>query len=322
MAPTSTLPGGAGTDQPARAGRRPLIPQILILLSENWTMCDPRRLRRLVDYAVMAEEAGVDGVVVGEHVVMGAKSGDRGLPMNTRDWMMAGNQDPGHPHPSHLVVLSAIAAVTRDLRLVAAGVTSPLRHPLLRAKEMASLDLMCDGRLAVMPSVSWQREEYAALGIPFAERGAILDEQLRVWQSLWTKGSPISFRGKHFAFEDVYVEPSPYRPGGPQLWFGGLPTSPWSIRRTVDYGTGFFPVGLSDAAQLDPLRTAMAAAGRDFDQLQVASFVRGPQFASPTDLLDVSAAVSAADELVRAGVNTLVFKPSQFIDDDNQFAEL
>ena len=74
----------------------------------------------------------------------------------------------------------------------------------------------------VQPTVSWSRDEYAALGVPFAERGRILDEQLHVLNLLW-RSSPASFHGAYADFDDIYLEPKAYRPGGPTLWFGGQP---------------------------------------------------------------------------------------------------
>ena len=113
---------------------------------------------------------------------------------------------------------------------------TPLRHPLIVAKELATLDLLSEGRLIAMPTVSWQREEYEALGVPFEARGAILDEQLEIWHRLWTVGSPVSADGEHFRFPAVFIEPPPHRVGGPELWIGGLTFAPWAIRR-VSCGT-------------------------------------------------------------------------------------
>ena len=76
------------------------------------------------------------------------------------------------PWPSSLVLLSAIAAATTRLRLAACAVIAPLRHPLLLARELGTLDLLSEGRLVVQPTVSWHRDEYEALGVPFRKRGA------------------------------------------------------------------------------------------------------------------------------------------------------
>jgi alkanesulfonate monooxygenase SsuD/methylene tetrahydromethanopterin reductase-like flavin-dependent oxidoreductase (luciferase family) len=83
----------------------------------------------------------------------------------------------------------------------------------------------------VLPTVSWHEEEYAALGVPFAQRGAMLDEQLEILAGCWAPG-PVSHRGCFYAFEEVWVEPRPYRAEGPPLWFGGTPST-----RTTCEGT-------------------------------------------------------------------------------------
>ena len=113
-----------------------------------------------------------------------------GCPANPRDYALPGNQDPATPWPSPLVLLSAIAAATTRIRLVAGALISPLRHPLATAKDLATLDRLSGGRLVVQPTVSWHRDEYDALGVPFGQRGEILDEQLEIWAEAWN-GSPV-----------------------------------------------------------------------------------------------------------------------------------
>ena len=129
-----------------------------------------------------AEDAGFDAVMVSEHVVLGPDAEADGLPSNPRDYALPGNQDPAMPWPSSLVLLSAVAAATTRLRLVAGAIIPPLRHPLLLAKDLATLDLLSEGRLVVQPTVSWHRAEYDALGVPFGSRGALLDEHLAAWE--------------------------------------------------------------------------------------------------------------------------------------------
>ena len=153
-----------------------------------------------------AEAVGVDGVMVSDHVVLGPSSNESGEPLNLRDYAMPGNQDPATPWPSPYVLLAAIAARTTTLRLVLGAIISPIRHPLVTAKDLGTLDLLSRGRLVVLPTVSWHRDEYAALGVDFTRRGAILDEQLEIWRRVWT-GSPVAFHGRHYDFDDVWVEP-------------------------------------------------------------------------------------------------------------------
>ena len=162
-----------------------------MVLTENWTLRPTPTLDDLVDLAVAAESVGVDGVMVSDHVVLGPSADEAGRPMNERDYAMPGNQDPSTPWPSPYVLLAAIAARTTRLRLVLGAIISPLRHPLVTAKDLGTLDLLSAGRLVVLPTVSWHRDEYAALGVDFQRRGEILDEQLEVWRRVWTT-SPAS----------------------------------------------------------------------------------------------------------------------------------
>ena len=143
-------------------------PRLLLILTENWTMRPPPDVGDLVAFAVEAERAGIDGVMVSEHIVLGPSANAGGLPVNPRDYALPGNQDPASPWPSPVVLLSAIAAATDRLRLVAGAIISPLRHPLAIAKDLATLDRLSRGRLVVRPTVSWHRDEYEALGSPSA----------------------------------------------------------------------------------------------------------------------------------------------------------
>ncbi|MDP6242766.1 MAG: LLM class flavin-dependent oxidoreductase [Myxococcota bacterium] len=100
---------------------------------------------------------------------------------------------PDQHMPSQIVMLSAIAAVTKTIRLNAAATLAPLRHPLLNAKQWATLDLVSGGRVTILPIGSWQAEEYEAFGIPHEERGRRLDEQLEIMRLVW-KETPASYR--------------------------------------------------------------------------------------------------------------------------------
>jgi probable F420-dependent oxidoreductase len=270
--------------------------------------------------AQAAEDAGIDGVMLSEHIVLGPSSGAAGVMGNPRDYAAPGNQDPRTPWPDSIVLMSAIAAVTTRLRLIGAAIIAPLRHPILLAHQLAALDLVSEGRLVVHPTVSWHREEYEALGVPFERRGALLDEHLAAWKALWRQ-TPASFHGEHYAFDDAYLEPKPYRPEGPRMWFGGITVSPWIIRRLVEHGHGLHPFGQPTAAELEPLRAALAAAGRDFADLEVVGGIRArfPDDDSPGDLDEAAEAIPAQLE---AGYTTICFKPSMFTDDPAQVPAL
>jgi probable F420-dependent oxidoreductase len=286
---------------------------MLLILSENWTMTDGRDLRRLVGWAREAEDAGFDAVMVSEHIVLGPDAGADGLMANPREYALPGNQDPATPWPSSLLLLSAIAAVTRRIRLVASAVLAPLRHPLPLAKELATLDVLSEGRLVVQPTVSWSRDEYAALGVPFGQRGRRLDEHLESWRRAWGP-SPASYEGDHYRFRDVYCEPKPFRPEGPPLWFGGSTLHDRLLDRLVRHGRGFNPLGRPGPGDLTRLAGRLAAAGRDMGEMELVGGTRAvfPDDHSPADL---GRALAAIPEQRAEGFTTFCVKPSQFIDD-------
>ena len=295
-------------------------PRLVLVLSENWTLISPRDLRALVRMAREAEDAGIDGVMLSEHIVLGPGAGAAGRMENPRDYAAPGNQDPATPWPDSLVLLSAIAAATTRLRLIAAAIIAPLRHPLLLAHQLATLDLLSEGRLVVQPTVSWQREEYDALGVPFGRRGALLDEHLAAWKAAW-RDTPASFAGEHYRFADVYLEPKPWRPDGPRLWFGGRSLRPWIVRRLVEHGHGFHPFGQPTVEEMAPLVAAMTAAGRDMAEIEVVGGIRG-RFPDCGGVADLSEAAAAIPAQVRRGYTTICFKPSQFTDDPAQVGPL
>ncbi len=295
-------------------------PRMCLILSENWTMTSGRDLPALVRWAREAEDAGFDAVMISEHVVLGPAAAARGVMANPREYALPGNQDPATPWPSSLVLLAAIAAVTQRVRLVASAVIAPLRHPLLLARELGTLDLVSGGRLVVQPTVSWLEDEYAALGVPFRQRGDLLDEHLAAWAVLW-RDTPASYQGRHYSFRDVYFEPKAFRPGGPALWLGGATLHRRLLDRLVRYGSGFNPLGRPTPAELARLAVALRAAGRDPGELELVGGTRAvfPDRGSVADLGQALATIPAQAE---AGFTTFCLKPSQFTDDPHDVGRL
>jgi probable F420-dependent oxidoreductase len=294
-------------------GRAGATPRLVLILSENRTLIPQRDLPALVGMAVEAEDAGFDAVMVSEHVVLGPGSDELGLPANPREYALPRNQDPSMPWPDPLVLLAAVAARTSRVRLVASSVIAPLRHPALLAKQLATLDLLSEGRLVVQPTVSWLPHEYETLGVPFERRGELLDEHLEAWRVLW-RDTPASFRGRHYRFADVWLEPKPFRAEGPALWFGGQRLHGRLLRRLVTFGSGFNPLGTPTDGELARLRQAMIAAGRDPDELEMVGGTRG-RFTGPDDLADLGEALAQIPAQLERGFTTICIKPSQFMDD-------
>jgi probable F420-dependent oxidoreductase len=294
-----------------------LTPRLVLVLSENWTLTSPRDLRALVEMAVVAEEAGFDVIMVSEHIVLGASAGSAGRMENPREYALPGNQDPATPWPSSLVLLSAVAAVTERVRLGAIAVLAPLRHPLLLARELGTLDLLSEGRLIVQPTVSWHRDEYEALGVPFAERGRLLDEHLAAWDAVW-RDSPASFAGEHYHFDKVWLEPKAWRADGPRLWLGGETVHPRLLRRIVRYAHGFHPLGQPSDEDMRVLGEGLAQAGRSLTDLELVGGIRPvfPNHSSPSPLEPAIASIPA---MWARGFRTFCIKPNQYIDDLNAF---
>jgi probable F420-dependent oxidoreductase len=297
-----------------------MTPRMCLVLSENWTMTAGRDLPALVRWAREAEDAGFDSVMISEHIVLGPSAGANGVMANPREYALPGNQDPATPWPSSVVLLSAIAAVTTRIRLVAGAVIAPLRHPLLIARELGSLDLLSGGRLVVLPTVSWLEEEYAAMGVPFGSRGDLLDEHLAAWAVLW-RDTPASFEGRHYAFRDVYFEPKAFRDCGPALWLGGGGMHRRMTERIVRYGDGFNPLGRPSAGDMQRLRRAMAAAGRDMASLELVGGTRAV-FPDDRSTADLGQALELIPEQRAEGFTTFCIKPSQFTDDPDDVGRL
>jgi alkanesulfonate monooxygenase SsuD/methylene tetrahydromethanopterin reductase-like flavin-dependent oxidoreductase (luciferase family) len=219
--------------------------------------------------------------------------------------------------PSQIVMLSAIAAVTSRIRLNATATLTPLRPPLLNAKQWATLDLISGGRLAITPIGGWQREEYAAMGIPFEERGRRLDEQLEIMQLVWRE-TPASYAGEFYRFEDVYVMPKPVQPGGPEIIIGGDRLTQKVIRRIVTYGSGYTLTAPPDRIGLARLSSEMAKAGRTLSELRTGGLLV-PVFDDPHATADLARSIDESlPPQLAAGIDSVTLKPSQFIDDPRE----
>lgn len=284
-----------------------------MILTELETLVPRDDLRAIVDLAVVAEEAGFDAIMLSEHVALGPSANEFGQPDNPREYAAPGNQDPNMLWPSSIVMASAIAAATSSIRIVLGAIIAPLRHPVMLAKELATLDQLSRGRLVFQPTVSWHRDEYEALGVPFTERGRILDEVLDAMMLLWAS-SPASFHGEYFDFTDVYSEPKPFVNGKPKMWLGGQSMHDPLLRRIVAYADGFHPFGSPTQADLDKLQAGMAAVGRDISELEMIGGTRAT-FGGVDDVANVDASMATFVDQLAAGYTTFCMKPSQHTND-------
>lgn len=192
-------------------------------LSDDW--------RRLLDLSRAAEDAGVDRLVYVDHVVMGRRT-------DQYSWGRFAIA-PEAPWAECLTTLAAIAAVTHRVRLSTRILIAPLRPPVLLAKTAATIDVLSHGRLDLGVGTGWQKEEFDALGLDFAERGRLLTDAVGACRALWTQ-MPAAFHSDTVAFEDVFCSPQPVQQRLP-VWFGGV-LHARNLRRITQLGDGWIPI--------------------------------------------------------------------------------
>jgi len=202
---------------------------------------------RTIEECERAEAAGFDSVWLGEHhnnVLL---------------------------YPTPLLGLAAIASRTRRVRLGTAVLLLPLHHPLAVAEEAAMVDVISRGRLVLGVGAGYAPEEFAAFGVPLAERGSRLDEAVPLIQRLWTEDS-VTHAGRHYRLTKATVSPRPVQRLRPPIWFAGW-VEP-ALRRAGRLGDGWLggPSATLDelAACVRVYRRERTAAGRDAEADDVA----------------------------------------------------
>lgn len=172
---------------------------------------------------------------------------------------------PDRPFLDSLTCLAYLAGCTERITLGVSVLVLPYRHPLYWARVAVSIERLSRGRLIMGVGVGWMEEEFAALGVPFAERGQMTDEQLELLGTLWTE-EHITFESKHYAVRDVAFYPKPIQQPRIPIWVGGEGHA--AQRRAARYGDAWFPyfVTISPVklrAGYDNVRRLAAEAGRD-----------------------------------------------------------
>ncbi|MFI1161457.1 TIGR03619 family F420-dependent LLM class oxidoreductase [Streptomyces sioyaensis] len=161
-----------------------------------------------------------------------------------------------------VATLAHLAAVTERVRLLSHVAVVGLKHPLVTAKQYATLDRLSGGRLILGVGAGHVREEFEALGVDFARRGAVLDETVDALKAALGPEEFPAFAGERFAFEGLGQAPRPVQTPRPPVWVGG--SSPAAVRRAAVRGDGWLPQGdLRDQlpGQIAKLRRLREAAG-------------------------------------------------------------
>ncbi|MFF0014493.1 LLM class flavin-dependent oxidoreductase [Streptomyces sp. NPDC005374] len=176
----------------------------------------------LLELARRAEELGFDSVWVGDSLI-------------------------ARPRLDPLTLLAAAAAVTTRLTLGTAALTAALRHPLIGAHTVASLDHVARSRLVLGLGAGFPvpetEEEFDAVGTEFATRVGRLDETVALWRTAWNStraGTSQDFFGRYWKADGLHRLPPPHRAGGPPLWLAGSDT-PAVLRRVARYYDGWLP---------------------------------------------------------------------------------
>jgi probable F420-dependent oxidoreductase len=216
---------------------------------------DPAFLRTL---GPSLEERGFESVWLPEHVVLFDDYESR-YPY-AADGRFPAGAESGMLEP--LTALTYIAAVTDALRLGTGICLVPQRNPVYTAKQVADLDVLSGGRAEFGVGIGWLREEFEALGMPFAHRGARTDDHLAVMRSLWDDDTS-AYEGALYTLRECRMYPKPVQRPHPPIHVGG--ESDAAMRRAARVGQGWYgfdrtPDDVLEAlGRLDPI---LAEAGR------------------------------------------------------------
>lgn len=222
------------------------------------------RPKRMASVAAHAEALGFESVWLPEHVIFPPQIRSRypyaesGAPVRTSMPLL----DP-------LVLLAHVAAKTETIRLGTNVYLPALRHPIASARMIVTLDVLSGGRLTLGVGAGWLEEEFTALGVDFASRGARLRECVRAWRVLWQEETP-SFSGKFYSFGPVVFEPKPKQRPGPPILFGGETEA--ALRRAAALGDGWYGVRHtpeSARVQVERLRALLDQEGRAGESFEI-----------------------------------------------------
>ena len=217
----------------------------------------------LADISQAAEQLGFHSLWTIERLFWAAK------PRNP----YLGQYDPWPNHFKYafdpLDVLTFIAGRTEHIKLGTSVLNAPFYNPVLLARRLTTIDILSNGRLKVGFGLGWSKDEFEAVGVPMARRGARMDEFLQVITAVWT-GDTASFQGKFYQLPEAVFNLKPVQKPRPPLILGTF--NPRGLKRAGTLADGWNPVGLG-LEQLkgmgDIMRQAATEAGRDPQALQV-----------------------------------------------------
>jgi probable F420-dependent oxidoreductase len=282
-------------------------PQCSIML-RTFAPEDPGGWGHIIDLACAADTAGVDRVVMSDHVVFGedleayadpAKGGSRGGKQPT---------GPDGHWLEPVATIAYLAALTTRVRFASNILIAALRRPVVLAKELATIDVLSGGRLDLGVGVGWQREEYEAAGLSYEGRGRLLDHTIEVCQLLWREQTA-AYDADGLTFDKIHMMPKPLQAGGVPVWVSGT-VNGRAMERLAKFGSGWIPWG-DDAEDITngiaKMRAAVSALGRDPSELGVVGNLMMARNADGE--VDIEATMAKAPAMVDAGVTDFRLYP-------------
>lgn len=247
--------------------------------------------RAVIDaVAAAAEDCGFATLWSGEHVVMVDRSASVYPYSDDGQIAVAAAADWIDP----MIGLSFAAAATTSIGIATGVLLLPEHNPVIMAKQAATLDQLSGGRLTLGVGIGWSREEFDALGVPFARRGQRTAEYVAAMRALWCD-DVASYSGDFVNFRSVRVNPKPVRDRRVPVMVGG--NSDAALHRVAAWGDGWYGFNLVDVAEVADrvafLRGACRSAGRDPGDLYLAVALQDPR---PDDLAGLTEL--RVDELV------------------------
>lgn len=188
------------------------------------------------------QASGLDARALGQHAARIEKLGFHSLLMG--DHLYLGERPTVHS----VTALAVVAAATEQIPIGFCAYVLPLREPLAAAKELTALDRLSNGRLIAALAAGSNGPEFELFGVPFAERGARLDEGLDALLRLWT-GEPVSFEGRFYRIAGAILAPLPIQRPHPPIWIGSWTGNRRSADRVARYAAGWQASGLHTSVE-------------------------------------------------------------------------
>ena len=275
----------------------------------------------LMEYGVRAESLGYESIWAWDHILLGV--------------------EPSFPIIESLSILTAIAARTSKIKLGTGILVVPMRNPVILAKQLATLDLISNGRLLVGAAVGWYKREFMAMGVDFHQRGKIMETSLDILTRLWTEDR-LTVDFPPYLIKDAVMFPKPVQKPRPPILIGGYVEA--VLRRAATKGDGwltYYYTADSFAANWARIRSFAEEAGRNPDELQSTNqlpIVVGPRakvegpmrewlqtewdYAAWSESTAESAIMGTVDECVEqlrthiaTGIDRIIFVPYRYQDE-------